>query len=259
MPELTRRALLAGGLSAGALATTAGRPPGRRGPHAATATVFLVRHGQTWLNPEGLAQGWSDTPLTATWATTAQTIGKNLAARDGSPTAAYSADMVRQYETATGILQGARARLPVTRDPRLREAAFGGFEATPGLTMWDAAAGHLGYAGMAAALQAGKTALDLLDAVPAINPYPDQTVAETTAAVAARMQSALDGIAADARGPAPRILVVSSGLSISALLASWGLAAKLPPSGLGNGAVNRLEHTAGTWTVKSVNDMSYQD
>ncbi|MGN6197808.1 histidine phosphatase family protein [Humibacter sp.] len=270
MTELTRRKLLAATLATGALAAggsvlagteaAAATPPTAQGASTRnqTATVYVVRHGQTWLNREGLAQGWSDSPLTVSWAPTAQTIGKNLAARDGRLTAAYSADMVRHFQTATGILQGARSSLTVTRDERLREVAFGGFEGSPGTTMWDAAAGALGHSSMGAALAAGVSIFQLVDAIPSVNPYPADTVAEKSAPVAARMLAALEDIVSSAaHGPNAKILVVSSGLSISCLLSFWGQADRLPPTGLGNGAVNQLTYSRGSWTVDTVNDLSY--
>jgi broad specificity phosphatase PhoE len=271
--EITRRTMLAGSLGAGALAVggsvlaasgaAAATPVQQNGfgngpGHGPAVTVFLTRHGQTWLNLTGAAQGWSDTPLTTTWAPTAQTVGKNLVARNGRLTAAYSADMVRHFQTATGILQGARSPLQITRDSRLREVAFGGFEGGPGATMWNAAAGQLGYATMAAALAAGKTIFQLVDAIPAVNPYPADTVAEQSAPVAARMLAALNDIASAAvHTPNAKVLVLSSGLSISCLMNYWGQAAKLPAAGLGNGAVSQLTYQGGNWTVNSVGDLSY--
>ncbi|MBA8992019.1 putative phosphoglycerate mutase [Curtobacterium pusillum] len=268
MTDLTRRTVLTtGALAVGTSVLAAAEPAaanptsgaGRgRVPDTRTTTVYLVRHGQTWLNKAGLAQGWSDAPLTTTWAPTAQTIGRNIAQRHGRLTAAYSADMVRHFQTASGILQGARSSLQVTRDERLREVAFGGFEGSAGTTMWDAAAALLGYSGMAAALAAGRSVFDLVDAIPNANPYPADTVAEKSATVAARMLAALEDVVSHVSNVAsPAILVVSSGLSISCLFDAWGQASRLPAAGIGNGAVNQLTHSRGRWTVDSVNDLSY--
>jgi broad specificity phosphatase PhoE len=286
VPEITRRNLLAVTMGAGALAVAgsvvagaeaataapAKTVPATSGPlRTQTATVYLVRHGQTWLNLEGLAQGWSDAPLTTTWAPTAQTIGTNFAARGTRFTAAYSADMVRHFSTATGILQGARSPLQVTRDERLREVPFGGFEGATNNTMWDSAAVQLGFTGtigsgaaFGAALAAGTTIFQLVDALPAANAalnggaYVAGTVTETWQAVAARMLASLNSIVANAtHGPNATILVVSSGLSISSLLNYWGQASRLPAAGLGNGAVNKLTYTKGVWNVVSVGDTSY--
>ncbi|WP_331715913.1 phosphoglycerate mutase family protein [Tessaracoccus coleopterorum] len=69
-----------------------------------TVTVYLVRHGQTWMNYTGRVQGWSDSPLTEQGITVAAQVGRNLAAEIGGFDAAYCADTVRHYQTATGML-----------------------------------------------------------------------------------------------------------------------------------------------------------
>ncbi|MEQ6898696.1 histidine phosphatase family protein [Microbacterium sp. KR10-403] len=272
MPELTRRTMLTGGLSSGALAVGAllvgsdpalaaiGSSAGRKsGPHTTTAMVYLLRHGETWLNVVGAAQGWSDAPLTKTWAPTANLIGKNLAQSEGRFTAAFSGDMGRHYETATRVLAGARSSLRVTRDERLREVAFGGFDGGDGAVMWTAAANKLGYASQSAALKAGATILDLVDAAAALNPDPEETVAETSAEVADRMEEGLNDIVQkSARSANAKILVVSSGLSIAALFTKWGIDDQIPAGGLKNGSVSKLQWDRGSWSALSVGDVSFQ-
>ena len=76
--------------------------------------------------------------------------GKGFAARHIRFSAAYSADMVRQFETASLILHAMHSRLTPIRSQKLREMAFGKFEAGPNATMWNAAAQADGYPDQAA-------------------------------------------------------------------------------------------------------------
>lgn len=218
----------------------------------AVVQVYLTRHGETILNSLHLVQGWSDSPLTANGRATATTVGANLGAAVGKIDEAYSADMVRHYETATLMLQGAGSKLSVTRDEGLRELNFGGWEGAKQSTMGGAVFGYLGQQGIT-----DPTLGQMTDAIVATNPVA-ALPAENCDAVADRMLSSLNRIAADAaKHRDDNVLVVSSGLSISCLLVDLGAEAQLPETGIANGAVNLLEYKAGVWTVRSVNDTQY--
>ncbi|MDR2322047.1 histidine phosphatase family protein [Microbacterium sp. NPDC089698] len=251
MPDLSRRTAL---LSLGGAALTgtlalAGAAPAVAAPSAQpnrAITVYLVRHGRTWLNQTGRIQGWSDSPLTDAGRATAEAVGRNLAAEIGGFDAAYSADMMRHFETASGILSAAGSSLTPTRVAGLREVAYGGWEGEKQSTAFPqlAAAGPL------------DTLAHIIDAFVASN--PDKSLAaETWAQVAARMKDALTAAATDRTLPMRNggsILAVSSGMSITCLLESLGATVD---GAMENGAVNKLRYARGSWTVLSVNDTSY--
>lgn len=263
MNELTRRGALATiGLgavaAAGALATPAQAatvPAARGNSHNNTLTVYLARHGRTWLNTVDRVQGWSDSPLTADGMDIAGRVGKNLAAEIGTIHAAYCADMVRHFQTAQLMLKGARSRLEPRRDQRLREVAFGAFEGAKNEEMWnDAVLPKVGFASIPDALAAGYTMTELVDVIPTVNPDPS-LLAETSAVVAARMRAALNAIAASVPPRAnANALVVSSGLSITCLLAALGTPVNVP---IANGAIAVLTVRKGVWTVLRYNDTHY--
>jgi len=251
MPDLSRRTALlslGGAALAGTLAV-AGAAPAVAAPAAQphrSITVYLVRHGRTWLNQAGRIQGWSDSPLTDAGVAVAETVGRNLAAEIGGFDAAYSADMMRHFQTASGILSAAGSSLTPTRVAGLREVAYGGWEGEKQSTAFPqlAAAGPL------------DTLTHIIDAFVASN--PDKSVpAETWAQVAARMNDALTTAATDRTMPmryGGNVLAVSSGMSITCLLESLGATVD---GAMENGAVNKLRYSGGSWTVLSVNDTSY--
>lgn len=84
-------------------------------------TILLVRHGETDWNAEGRWQGHADPPLNDVGRRQAEQLAETLAA--DPPAAVYSSDLARARETAEIV--GARLRLPVALDRRLREVDVG--------------------------------------------------------------------------------------------------------------------------------------
>ncbi len=218
----------------------------------AVVQVYLVRHGETMLNALHLVQGWSDSPLTEAGRSTATTVGVNLRKAVGSFDVAYSADMVRHYETATLLLKGMSSKLAVTRDAGLRELNFGGYEGAKQSSMYGPVFGYLAQHGIQ-----DPTLGQMTEAIKATDPVP-ALPAEDCSDVSARMEASLDAIAKNAaKHRDDKVLVVSSGLSISCMLADLGAEDRLPDGGIPNGAVSLLEYRAGVWAVKTVADTQY--
>ncbi|UNK71584.1 histidine phosphatase family protein [Microbacterium sp. H1-D42] len=259
MPEMTRRtALLSLGATAltGTLAVAAATPAAAAVPahrnHGGNrkVTVYLVRHGQTWMNLAGRVQGWGDSPLTQKGIDVATAVGRNLAAEIGGFDAAYSGDMVRHFQTATEMLAGAGSRLSPTRVRGLREVAYGGWEGASQQKEGGPLMKYLADNGLDFTVQ------NLIQAFGATNPIPELPT-ETYDQVAKRMKDALTAMATDrtmSMKHGGNILAVSSGMSSVVLLESLGV------EGLGelhNGAVNKLVYANGKWTVEYVNEDKY--
>ncbi|MFT4219717.1 MAG: histidine phosphatase family protein [Microbacterium sp.] len=280
-----------GGWSAAAAQVPTGAAELHRGHQDKTVTIYLTRHGQTILNTLERVQGWIDSPLMVGTSADGsvldarilpQTVGKNLRAREGKIDAAYSADMKRHFETATYILKGANQRLKVTQDAGLREINFGKYEGAENKEMWTAIVEHMGYTVdhdadatapvdatgqnggwqtmqlLAITEQGLKAMMSAMKEI-AEEPSEDTSIAfpaEDCTDVSDRMMDSLNSIARKAvRDNDKRVLVVSSGLSITCAIDSLGTTVT---SGISNVAVSELQYKNGQWTVKSVGDTSYR-
>lgn len=227
----------------------------------ATVTIYLTRHGETWLNATKRMQGWSDAPLTEEGKLVAEHLGIGLAEAQVSFKSAYSADMLRHFSTASLVLDETGYKGEAVRDERLREMAFGRFEGATQAEVVKAAAPYL-PAGATDPLSLFAAVVPANDAANAAakakDPNAPVLVAETFDQVGVRSMAALNEIAAaQAKKGGGNVLVVSSGITIMADLAVLGADLSSIPAGIGNAAVSKLQYKNGTWTVLSVNDLSY--
>ena len=86
------------------------------------ATVYLVRHGETTANAEGILQGQSDFPLSAAGRRQAACLASRLAGK--SFDVLFTSDLSRALDTAETIAAGR----PVICTPLLREWGFGDWQ-----------------------------------------------------------------------------------------------------------------------------------
>lgn len=267
--RLTRLAI-AGAVVTASIATLAGfaaapqsvleapiAPAAPKATKGKVVTVYLTRHGETMLNALGRVQGWSDSPLTDEGRATAEHLGAGLAEAGVDFEAAYSADMVRHWETVSLALDEVGYRGEAVRDERLREIAFGRFEGGDGLEMWNEIAVELGYADLGEMFS--DPAFDMnaaLEAMARLN-EGSGVKAETPGEVADRALAALNEIASERSKKGGDVLVVSSGITIIAALDALGADLSEVTEGIENGAVSKLEYRDGAWSVLSVNDLGY--
>lgn len=222
-----------------------------------TVTVYLTRHGETMLNALDRVQGWSDSPLTDEGRAVAEHLGLGLAEAGVDFEAAYSADMVRHYQTATLALDAVDYAAEPVRDERLREIAFGRYEGGDGMEMWNDVAVSMGYAHVGEMF--ADPNFDMSAALDTMAGLSEGTglKAETSGEVAERAIAALSDIAAKQSKKGGDVLVVSSGITIMAALGALGADLSGVEAGIENGAVSELQYKNGTWTVRTVNDLSY--
>ena len=91
-------------------------------------TFYIVRHGQTLLNQLDRAQGWADSPLTASGKQAAKELGKALSSITFQ--AAYTSDTYRAFHTARLVLEeNNQPDIPIHQETRLREWCLGIMEA----------------------------------------------------------------------------------------------------------------------------------
>lgn len=95
--------------------------------------VYLVRHGQTFLNKYHRMQGWSDTPLTEKGKQDAARAGQALAPVDFDY--AFASDLKRTMDTARILLANHPTKIKEpTPAPAFREEFFGYFEGLSSLS-----------------------------------------------------------------------------------------------------------------------------
>lgn len=83
--------------------------------------LFIVRHGQTDANVNGIVQGWLDTELNETGITQAVQAARNFKSEID---VIYSSDLKRAVRTAAEFRNN-RQNIPYFEDVRLRERYFG--------------------------------------------------------------------------------------------------------------------------------------
>ena len=102
--------------------------------------LYVVRHGQTYLNKYHRMQGWSDSPLTESGIADARAAGERLKSVQFS--AAYCSDTMRAEHTAQIILntneESGSVKKPI-HSPFFREQFYGYFEGQDMDASWYAA------------------------------------------------------------------------------------------------------------------------
>ncbi|MBM7655492.1 histidine phosphatase family protein [Neobacillus cucumis] len=93
-----------------------------------TFNLYLIRHGETYLNRYKKMQGWADSPLTEEGKAIASETGRRLASVKFDRI--YTSDSGRTVETAELILQENHYNhdLIINRRKAFRESFFGSFE-----------------------------------------------------------------------------------------------------------------------------------
>jgi broad specificity phosphatase PhoE len=201
----------------GVAAATAGDHPEPGG----VILVYLVRHGQTPLNAEGVLRGLLDPPLDDTGRRQARRLGVVLGPR--KPAAVIASPLRRARETAQPI--AGRAGLVVAADRRLIDRDYG---------KWSGARRE------AVAAQWGS-----VDDAPGVEPLSE---------VRERAVGALADIVRRSHGHA--LVVVSHDAVnrqvLAALDPSLGEPGAIPQE---NGCFNTLEWQGGRWAVRDINQL----
>lgn len=201
-----------------------------------TGRVVVARHGETMLNVLARVQGWCDSPLTERGRAEAAALGAAV----GGVGAVFCADSGRHRETAALAVPGLAAR----PDGRWRELAFGAYEASSSARLWRDLRRARRTAGAPAS--DARDVLVTLAALPGLVDHGSLPV-ETAAGLGARAREAFDEAASEASRH--DVLVVTSGLTMLALLAELGVGAGRFDGGVGNGAFVALEPDGRGWTA----------
>jgi probable phosphoglycerate mutase len=178
--------------------------------------LYLVRHGQTYINKYNRMQGWSDSPLTASGKSDAHNAGISL--RDTQFQAVYSSDTMRAIKTAKIIMDESNVPTPERRMSKyLREHFYGYFEGDDSYRTWFVIGNPYGYKTLEdiAADRSLDAAKDLMNQT---DPYHD---AENAERFWTRVNKGLDQLLTE-NPDHSRILVVTHGGLIRSLAAKYG-------------------------------------
>lgn len=223
-------------------------------------TFYIVRHGKTMLNTTDRVQGWSDAVLTPEGEKVVMYAGKGL--KDIKFTSAYSSDSGRAVQTANLILaENKKSKVSLIPDERLREFNFGTYEGDLNETMWLDIAKSQGKTleewkneGVSPKVFADSVAALDNERVEESSNWP----AENYQTITKRLKASMDEIAKkESQKDKSNILLVSHGLSISALVQTLFEEYELPVAGIENASVTTIKYKNGTFKIDKVNDTSY--
>ncbi|NGZ75363.1 histidine phosphatase family protein [Saccharibacillus alkalitolerans] len=171
--------------------------------------LYLVRHGETYLNRYGRMQGWADSPLTEEGKVVAVAAGQKLA--DTEFAYVYTSDSGRTLETAEIILKESRYPIPViNRTKAFRETFFGSFEGEVSAVAWSKIAQENGLTNFRE-LIAGCTVSEIADLTKKADPYHH---AENFEELWARIGGGLDSLVDLDCADGANILIVTHGNTI---------------------------------------------
>lgn len=196
--------------------------------------IYLVRHGQTYLNKYFRIQGSANAPLTVKGVADAVDAGKRLSKIKFDH--AYSSDMPRAYDTGKYILQQNPSSLeePIM-DTAFREENFGYFEGNDSEQAWHQIGGPKGmgsYGEMIDKLGMGGTA----DLIAEADPYGD---AETDGDIRARFMPGLKKVIQNAKD-GENVLIAAHGTIIRWAIDQFADSSIDVSESILNGSVSKL-------------------
>lgn len=219
-----------------------------------TFNLYLVRHGETYLNKYDRMQGWSDAPLTASGIEDARAAGERL--RRVKFAKAYSSDLSRARDTAQSILEQNQVSTNLRVPEQLaafREVFFGGFEALKGPEVAAKVGQQLGLANIQSYgdLTAQLTMNGTMDAFKELDPYHD---AEDAAEFWTRVEAGFNYLRQNVQD-GENVLLVAHGTLIRNLVSQYesDQAAEEKPV---NGMVSVWHVTDKDLALKAYNDTS---
>ncbi|HIW71655.1 MAG TPA: histidine phosphatase family protein [Candidatus Levilactobacillus faecigallinarum] len=213
----------------------------------ATIDLYLVRHGQTYLNKYHRIQGWSDSPLTDKGIADAKRAGQRLANIPFA--AAYASDTNRAQTTAKHILAANTALTPADLQvtPALREENFGYFEGLDTGFTWHTLGTPVGLDSFDAMIH-DLTIEKTKDMFKAQDPWHD---AEDNAEFWARVQPGLDAIV-NAASDGSSVVVATHSTTIRSITSKFSdIDVSIP---VDNGSITKLTVTDGHYSVDYYNN-----
>lgn len=208
--------------------------------------IYIVRHGETYINRYNKMQGWCDTPLTETGEAQANQAGEAL--KDIPFDIALSSDTMRASKTCDLIINHNcnRDELQHLASPFFREQFYGYFEGMDSEAAWRMIGGPHGYQDRHELLR--QESIDTIkDWIKAQDPYHQ---AEDATEYWQRLNQGLDLIRQ--LDGAETILLVTHGFTIRSLVDHFGKQFDKSQSPR-NASITIMEQTAEGQTISAFN------
>jgi broad specificity phosphatase PhoE len=210
--------------------------------------LYVVRHGETYLNRYKKMQGWADSPLTDEVKEIAIQTGKRLA--DVKFDSVYTSDSGRTVETAELILQSNQhgKGLKINRRKDFREMFFGGFEGEYSEVVWKKIARDNGYERFDD-LHLKHSIEDFMNLMKKSDHFGH---AENFNELWERIQRGLEEVIANSHGNNENILLVTHGVVIRNILGKFSSEFSNEIE-IKNSSISQLEYSGNSFKVVSYN------
>lgn len=225
--------------------------------------IYVIRHGKTMLNTTDRVQGWSDAVLTPEGEDVAVKAGQGL--KDIDFQNVYSSDSGRAIQTANIIMnenEGSE-NISVETDKGFREFNFGTYEGDLNHNMWQDIADLRGVT--LEEFLAAPTPEIFANSVAELDKEKDEEEknwpAEDYETIQKRLSETFNEMIQNEskKDGSGNIMIVSHGLSISALVDTYFDDYERPEGGFQNASLTLIKYKDGEFTLDKVGDLSYMD
>ncbi|MFF2875773.1 histidine phosphatase family protein [Gottfriedia sp. NPDC057991] len=209
--------------------------------------LYLIRHGETYLNRYKRMQGWADSPLTEEGKLVAVECGNRLS--DILFDRVYTSDSGRTVETAELILQQNSFEIPVIRKTKaFRESFFGSFEGEFSAVALGKVATDHGYSSFRELLR-NRSLEDITNFIKESDPYHH---AESYSELWNRIEKGLNELIIENNKTDENVLIVTHGNTIRNIVKKFSEEFNIELE-IKNASITILEYSSDTYKVISFN------
>ncbi|MEH7348528.1 histidine phosphatase family protein [Gottfriedia acidiceleris] len=209
--------------------------------------LYLIRHGETYLNRYKRMQGWADSPLTEEGKLVAIECGNRLS--DIQFDRVYTSDSGRTVETAELILQQNNFEIPVIRKTKaFRESFFGSFEGEFSAVALGKVANDHGYSSFRELLR-NRSLEDITNFIKESDPYHH---AECYSELWDRIEKGLNELIIENNKNDENVLIVTHGNTIRNIVKKFSEEFNIELE-IKNASITILEYSSDTYKVISFN------
>lgn len=210
--------------------------------------IYLVRHGETYLNRYKKMQGWADSPLTNEGKHVARETGRKLSSI--SFDRVFTSDLGRTIETAEIIIQqnNFNKKLVLNKMKAFRETFFGSFEGEYSEVAWEKIAKDNGYNGFKEFIQNTRFE-EVMNLVKSSDPLHH---AESYREFWERLEKGLNQLISSSKKNNETILLVTHGNTIRNIVNKFSDEFKIDVE-IKNSSITVIEYSKNIFKVNSFN------